>query len=98
MNANTHPVTLRPAYADDATALHRLAVLDSAPGAPSGRLLVAEVDGELWAALAPETGAVIADPFRPTADLVELLRAQARLSERAARPRRARLVLRPLGA
>jgi hypothetical protein len=32
---------------------------------------------ELWAAVAVESGAAIADPFRPSADLVELLRFRA---------------------
>ena len=36
-------------------------------------LLVAETDGALVAAHAPATGATIADPFRRTAELVELL-------------------------
>ena len=72
----TLPVTIRPAYADDATALHRLAALDSA-FVPPARLLVAEVEGELWAALDPDGGTVIADPFRPTAALVALLRLRA---------------------
>ncbi len=89
------PVTLRPAYADDAIALERLAVLDSAT-VPPGRLLVAEVEGELWAALAPERGAVIADPFRSTAPLVALLRARAATASPRRRDRRA--VLRPLRA
>jgi hypothetical protein len=81
------PITIRPAYADDALALRRLAVTDSAPAVPEGRLLVAEVEGELWAAFAPQTGEVIADPFRRTAGLVELLRTHAALE---ARPRRRR--------
>src|SRR5579875_3355972 len=81
------PITIRPAYADDALALRRLAVTDSAARVPEGRLLVAEIEGELWAALAPQTGEVIADPFRRTAALVELLRTHAAL---ATRPRRRR--------
>jgi hypothetical protein len=39
---------------------------------------VAEVGGELWAALEIATGATIADPFRPSGDLVELLELHAR--------------------
>ena len=34
---------------------------------------MAEADGALVAAHAPATGATIADPFRPTAEVVELL-------------------------
>jgi hypothetical protein len=40
---------------------------------PAGDLLVAETDGALVAAYAPATGATIADPFRHTAEVVELL-------------------------
>lgn len=66
-------VRLRLIAPEDARALARLAALDSqAP--PDGPTLAAEVRGELWAAVALDTSAVIADPFRPTADLVELLR------------------------
>jgi hypothetical protein len=67
---------LRPARTDDGRALERLAALDSAR-LPAGRLLVAEVEGELWAAVPLCGGTAIADPFRPTAELVELLRVRA---------------------
>ena len=40
-------------------------------------MLLAVVGSEPVAALAVETGAVVADPFRPTADVVELLRRAA---------------------
>jgi hypothetical protein len=69
-------VTIRPAFPDDAPAMARLAALDS-QRAPVGPLLLAEIDGEPWAAIALETARVIADPFRPTAALVDLLRARA---------------------
>ncbi len=69
-------VTLRVCGADDERELRRLAELDSA--APlSGVVLAAEQAGELRAAIALESRLVIADPFRPTADLVELLQARA---------------------
>jgi len=64
-------ITIRSARDADAVALYRLAALDSS-SVPSGDLLVAEVGGELVAA-ASDHG-VIADPFRPTADVVDLLR------------------------
>lgn len=69
--------TIRFAYPDDEAALRRLAALDSSPGL-SGRVLVAEVVGEPWAAvsLAGEPR-VIADPFHHTAELVALLRERA---------------------
>ena len=52
--------------AADLAALDRLAVLDSA-SPPTGDVLLAEVGDELWAAVAVDTGAAIADPFRPSA-------------------------------
>jgi hypothetical protein len=70
-------VTIRYAFPDDARALVRLATLDSRE-APSAPVLLAEVDGELWAALSLTDGAVVADPFRRTTALVELLGARAR--------------------
>jgi len=66
-------LTIRPADLADLAGLDRLAALDSA-SPPTGDVLVAEVGGELWAAISVETGAAIADPFRPSGDLVELLR------------------------
>ena len=70
-------VTVRYAIPPDGPALLRLAALDSRP-LPGGRLLVAEVAGELWAAVQVGGRCAIADPFRPTADLVSLLRRRAR--------------------
>ena len=78
-------VTIRYAFPDDARALARLAALDSQP-ASSDMLLIAEVAGELRAALTRD-GQAIADPFHPTADLVQLLRARARQLEAAERSR-----------
>ena len=69
-------LTIRSATTADLFAIRRLAVLDSA-SPPTGEVLLAEMDGELWAALAVETGAAIADPFRPSADVVDLLRFRA---------------------
>jgi hypothetical protein len=71
MTAQT--VVLRHATAADARALRNLAALDSRR-LPAGPFLVAEIDGELRSALSVSDGAVIADPFRHTAHLVELLR------------------------
>ena len=66
-------LTFRPAFPDDAPAVVRLAALDS-QRLPAGPLLLAEIDGEPWAAIALRSGRLIADPFRPTAALVDLLR------------------------
>lgn len=80
-------ITIRFAYPDDAAALRRLAALDSQP-LPPGPLLVAEIAGELWAAVSV-TGAprAIADPFRYTSELVALLHERARRLTRRSRPR-----------
>jgi hypothetical protein len=77
-------ISIRPAVSADRPALERLAILDSAH-LPAGDLLVAEVDGELVAALNADSGFAIADPFRPTADTVALLRMHARETERRSR-------------
>ena len=89
MTENT--LTIRPADLADLAALDRLAALDSG-SAPTGDVLVAEVGGELWAAVEIDSGAAIADPFRPSADLVELLRLHARGERRPARRALGRLL------
>jgi hypothetical protein len=73
---STAILAIRPATAADAGALIRIAALDSRP-VPQGDVLLAIVDGEPVAAVEVETGAVIADPFVPTADLVDLLHLRA---------------------
>ena len=69
-------VVLRCARPDDLMSLHRLAALDSRRPL-CGPVLLAEEDGALRAALALESGAVVADPFAPTTHLVALLRRHA---------------------
>jgi hypothetical protein len=81
-------LTIRMAVSADAAALGRLAELDSAPRPGSGPMLVAEVGGELRAALPLDGGRAIADPFRPTAELVAVLVGRARQLQASA-PRRA---------
>jgi hypothetical protein len=78
-------LTIRPADLADLAGLDRLAALDSA-SPPTGDVLVAEVGGELWAAVELDSGAAIADPFRPSGELVELLRVHARGDRRERRP------------
>jgi hypothetical protein len=69
--------TIRFAYPDDEVALRQLAAFDSQRPL-KGRMLVAEVAGELWAAIGVEgERRVIADPFRRTAALVAVLQLQA---------------------
>ena len=85
------PLTLRPATSADAADLERLAALDSASPL-KGDVLVAYAGGELRAALSVDSGRSVADPFWPSADLVELLHAAAgerprgRFRRRVARP------------
>jgi hypothetical protein len=69
-------LTIRHADAADSDAIARLAALDSA-FPPTGPALVAEVGGELWAAIEIDSGTAIADPFRPSGELVDLLRFHA---------------------
>lgn len=69
-------VTLRYSVPDDEPALARLAALDSSTP-PAQPVLLAEVAGRLRAAIALSDGRVVADPFHPTAHLVDLLRARA---------------------
>lgn len=77
--------TIRFAYPDDEAALRHLAALDSQP-VPCRPLLVAEVDGELWAAVTIGGAPLaIADPFHHTGELVAVLRERA---DRLARPSR----------
>lgn len=74
---------IRMAVNADEKPLRRLAHLDSSRPL-SGRALLAEQDGALIAALSLEDGAVIADPFRPSADAVTMLRVRAAQLRRSA--------------
>ena len=71
-----HTVTIRRSNRGDAAAIHRIAALDSGH-APAGGAMLALVAGELRAVLPLDGGRPLADPFHPTADLVELLRMAA---------------------
>jgi hypothetical protein len=70
-------LTIRGAEPGDEPTLARLAELDSSH-APRGLVLIAEVDGEAWAALSVDDGHAVADPFRLSGDLVALLAARGR--------------------
>jgi hypothetical protein len=88
MSEYSADIAIRWATDADRPALERLAALDCA-AAPSGAVLIADVGGEPHAALEIAGGAAVADPFRPTAYLVELLRLRAaRLRSGSAPPRR----------
>jgi hypothetical protein len=67
-------VLIRAARGSDGDALEGLARLDSQRPL-AGDVLLAEQDGELVAALAGDR--LIANPFRPTADVIALLRLRA---------------------
>jgi hypothetical protein len=84
--ADTGALTLRHAVPTDAAELDRIAQLDSSR-APRGIVLVAEVGGEIWAAISVDDLHAVADPFRPTGELVALLLARARQVRRTERGR-----------
>ena len=75
-------ITIRHATDHDVTAVRHLAALDEAE-APKGDALLAFVDGELVAARAMQGKTAVADPFRRTRHVLELLDLQSR-QERAA--------------
>jgi len=80
-------LTIRMAVTADTAALRRLAQLDSAPAPGPVPMLMAEVGGELRAALPLDGRPAIADPFQRTAELVAMLVERARQLEPAAERR-----------
>jgi hypothetical protein len=92
-----HNVTVRRSASGDASALARLAALDSASPV-RGPALIAEADSRMLAALPLGAGRPIADPFEPTAELVALLELRRSQIESAdstsRRPRLLRSLLR----
>jgi hypothetical protein len=70
-------VTIRVAAPQEWDAIDRLAQRDSAPPPPRDAMLVAEVAGEMRAAVSVRNGYAIADPFRRSCEHVALLRARA---------------------
>jgi hypothetical protein len=74
--SDAEPVLTRRAVTGDAHRISDLARLDDKRH-PAGPFLVAEVSGEIVAAVSLSTGAVVADPFRLTGDTVALLRLRA---------------------
>ena len=73
----TAAITITRSGEADSQKVWRLAALDDRR-APVGPALLAHVDGELRAAVGLVDGQAVADPFHPTAALVEILRFQAR--------------------
>ena len=84
-------VVIRAARGSDGRVLENLARMDSQRPL-TGDVLVAEQDGVVVAALAGDR--TIADPFRPTADLVALLQLRAGRTSHAGGNRSRRRALR----
>jgi hypothetical protein len=72
----TTRITVRRFAEQDIDAVRLLAALDSKP-MPTGGVLVAEQEGEVLAALPLDGGEALADPFKPTAHVVALLKLRA---------------------
>jgi hypothetical protein len=70
---STPTIAIRPAAADEAADVRRLAYLDSQRPL-RGEVLLALQDAIPVAAVSLDDGRIVADPFRKTADLVEMLR------------------------
>jgi hypothetical protein len=84
MTRNEH-IVIRSARNADEQAIAVLGVLDGGRDMPDGRVMVAEVDGRIRAAVG-SNGAAISDPFWPSAELVSMLRVHT--SEPAEHPAR----------
>lgn len=69
-------VVIRSALRSDEVAVRRLAELDGGH-VPEGEVLVAELQGELVAAVGLDGGGPVADPFRPSGDIARLLELRA---------------------
>jgi hypothetical protein len=72
MTRNEH-IVIRSASPADEQDIAVLGVLDGGSRRPKGRIMVAEVNGRLRAAVG-SNGAAISDPFWPSAELVSMLR------------------------
>jgi len=70
---NDETITIRRAGPQDRATLDRIAGRDSIV-LPDDDFLIAEVAGEAWAAIGTRTGALVADPFRRSGEVAELLR------------------------
>jgi hypothetical protein len=73
----SEPITITHSADADVPSVWRLAALDDRRP-PHGPALLAYVNGELRAAVGLLDGHAVADPFHRTAEILELLRLQAR--------------------
>ena len=73
----TEAITITHSTEDNRQELWGLAALDDGR-APKGPALLAYVGGELRAAVGLVDGRAVADPFHRTAEIVEILKFQAR--------------------
>jgi hypothetical protein len=69
-------ISIHLARRDEDAAIARLAQLSERP-VPAGPSLVAEVDGQIRAALPLTTGPMLVDPFHPSTEVRELLSLRA---------------------
>jgi hypothetical protein len=92
-------ITIRYAGPADAAALERLAQLE-AEALTGGPMLVAQVGEELWAAVELDGPQALADPFRPSGELLLTVAGRAaqirRAHDAALRPSRPARLLRRL--
>jgi predicted ATP-grasp superfamily ATP-dependent carboligase len=72
---NYASITMRAAMTADATAIARLSELEE-DRPLTGDVLVAEGDGAVIAALSIDENRAVADIFKPTAEIVSLLRSR----------------------
>ena len=85
VNGTSPVVTIRYATRDDAAELARLAEFDSSGRPPRGVVLVAAGGAELWAAVSLDDLHIVANPLRPTGEVVWRLVAHARQLRRTKR-------------
>lgn len=86
LTGNAEPVVLRLCRVTDDPQLEALASFDGSQIVP-GRYVIAEVEGQIVAALPLGGGELVSDPFRRTAHLVPLLRLRAEQLTRPAKTR-----------
>ena len=76
-------ITIRHSRYEDGPAVLRLAQLDDRP-VPQGEKLLGFVNGELAAARPIDKGIAVADPFRRTKEILEMLDLRAKQERKAA--------------